>query len=188
MPKLTLEDYILYFTTRSGHGLTIDHLNQIVFMHGFIKFHRQNKSVIVDALNKFDLMLPRRSTVGSNAAAPPPGAAKPSDAALSTEEVRRDIEDLDWRECPVGSLLSVRAGEAASHMPLATIRPGSSAVERVSPPSILSASSPPAPPAAAVQKRKRCKKGQGKAAIKGRKERVVQLLTLPSLEDMAASA
>lgn len=250
-PRLTLEDYILFFTTRSGHGLTMDHLNQvhvlptpsslppdsrpaplslhsssssaagrvaqIVFMHGFIKFHRQNKvppqstsicphfgsvlpqkpvtrvsqPVIVDALNKFDLMRPRRSTVGINAAAPPRGAAKPSDALLTMDEARDDIEDLGWRECPVGSLLSIRAGggdaaPSAAHMPIAAIRPGSTAVERVSPPSILSACSP-APPGAVVI-RKRCKKGQGKAAMRGRKRRVVQLLTLPSVENLAATA
>uniref|UniRef100_A0A0E0KCU5 DUF7787 domain-containing protein n=1 Tax=Oryza punctata TaxID=4537 RepID=A0A0E0KCU5_ORYPU len=146
-PRLTLEDYILFFTTRSGHGLTMDHLNQIIFMHGFIKFHRQNKPVIVDALNKFDLMRPRRSTVGINGAAP---------------------------------------SAAAAHMPIAAIRPGSAAVERVSPRSILSACSPPPP--TVVVNRKRCKKGQGKAAMRGKKRRVVQLLTLPSVENMAATA
>jgi hypothetical protein len=28
-PRLTLEDYILFFTTHSGKGLTIDLLNQV---------------------------------------------------------------------------------------------------------------------------------------------------------------
>ena len=28
-PRLTLEDYILFFTTHSGNGLTIDLLNQV---------------------------------------------------------------------------------------------------------------------------------------------------------------
>ncbi|XP_006649972.2 uncharacterized protein LOC102701620 [Oryza brachyantha] len=188
--RLTLEDYILFFTTRSGHGINMDHLNQIIFMHGFVKLHRHNKPVIVDALNKLDLMRPRRSTVGINAAAPPPGASKPSDALLSTEEARADMEDLGWRECPVGSLLSVRAGESrpsATHVPIAAIRPGSAAVECISPPGILSASSLASPiPAAA--KRKRCRRSQGKAAMMGKKRRVVQLLTLPSVEDMAATA
>ncbi|KAM0886057.1 hypothetical protein ACQ4PT_029936 [Festuca glaucescens] len=68
-PRLTLEDYILFFATHSGKGLTIDLLNQILFMHGFIKFHRSNKPVIVDALNSLDLLRPRRSTVRINAAA-----------------------------------------------------------------------------------------------------------------------
>lgn len=191
-PRLTLEDYILFFTTRTGHGLTMDHLNQIVFMHGFTKFHRHNKPVIVEALNSFDLMRPRRSTVSINAVAPPPCAAtaSASAAALSTEDVTRDIEDLDWCECPVSSILSVRAGAAASPpTPLATVLPGSGAVERVSPPSILSASSPlPPPPPPAAEKRKRAGKGQGKAAMRRRKKRMVQLLTLPSLESMATPA
>lgn len=103
--RLTLEDYVFFFGSRSGKGLTIDLLNQIVFMHGFIKFHHSNKPVILDALNSVELLRPRRSTVSINAVAPPPSAAAPSAAALSTEDVKRDIADLGWRECPIGSLL-----------------------------------------------------------------------------------
>ncbi|KAL6644951.1 hypothetical protein ACP70R_016559 [Stipagrostis hirtigluma subsp. patula] len=216
-PRLTLEDYVLFFTTRAGQGLTMDHLNQIICMHGFIKLHRHTKPVMVDALNSFDLMRPRRSTVPLTAAAPPPGAAPAAAATLSTEEATRDIEDLGWRECPVGSLLSIRAGmrvpaaAAASPVPLASIAPANaspverisppstlnassalatlaalapapaSPAERISPPSLLSASSP-LPPALPAPTRKRSGTGKGKAAMRTRKRRMEELLTLPSLE------
>uniref|UniRef100_A0ACD5Z725 Uncharacterized protein n=1 Tax=Avena sativa TaxID=4498 RepID=A0ACD5Z725_AVESA len=183
-PRLTLEDYILFFTTHNGRGLTIDHLNQILFMHGFSKCHHSNKVpqlpklplcflgyrsppihldnlmqwMINDALNSLDLLRPRRSTVSTDGAAPPPRAAV---AVLSTEDVRRDIEELGWRACPVGSALSIRAG--ASPVPLATMLPGSAAVQHISPPSTLDTYSPRPPPSApgVAAKRKRGRDGQG---------------------------
>lgn len=42
-PRLTLEDYIVFFTTRSGAGIHLYHLNDIVYMHGFAKLHRAPK-------------------------------------------------------------------------------------------------------------------------------------------------
>lgn len=176
--RLTLEDYVFFFGSRSGKGLTIDLLNQIVFMHGFIKFHHSNKPVILDALNSVELLRPRRSTVSINAVAPPPSAAAPSAAALSTEDVKRDIADLGWRECPIGSLLSV---SAPSPVPLATVLPGSGAVQRVSPPSTLTSPLPPAAPAVAG-KRKWASTGQGKEAVRRKKKSMGELLTRPSLE------
>lgn len=131
-------------------------------------------------------MRPRRSTVPLNATAPPPGAATAAAAVLSAEEVTRGIEDLGWRECPVGSILSVRAGmrspaaaAAEAPMPICAIAPGSA--ERISPPSLIRASSPlpPALPAAARRKRSRTRTGKAEAA---RRRRVLELLTLPSLE------
>ncbi|KAM3229219.1 hypothetical protein ACQJBY_060238 [Aegilops geniculata] len=192
-PRLTLEDYVLFFTTRSGRDLTVDQLNQILFMHGFKKFYNSNKPVIVDALNSLDLLRPRRATFSINAVAPPPGAAGPSAAQLSTEAVKRDIQDLGWRECPMGSVLSVHAGATSSSpVPLATIRPGSAAVvQRVSPPSTLSASSSPPPAAPGVEgTRKRTLRGQGKAATKRKERRMRELLRLPSIEvqDIPAAA
>jgi hypothetical protein len=42
-PRLTLEDYIVFFTTRSGGGLNLHHLNHIIYMHGFARLHRAPK-------------------------------------------------------------------------------------------------------------------------------------------------
>jgi hypothetical protein len=73
-PRLTLEDYVLFFTTRTGQGLTLDHLNQvrrlpppipfsayaranpcsllsssrqIIYMHAFVKLHREKKVPVI---------------------------------------------------------------------------------------------------------------------------------------------
>ena len=141
---------------------------------------------MVDALRSVELMRPRRSTVPLNATAPPPGAATAAAAVLSAEEVTRGIEDLGWRECPVGSILSVRAGmrspaaaaaEAPIPMPICAIAPGSA--ERISPPILVSASSPLPPALPAAARRKRSLTGKAEAA---RRRRVLELLTLPSLE------
>jgi hypothetical protein len=145
--------------------------------------------VIVDALSSLDLLRPRRSTVSANVATPaPPTRATAVAAALSTEDVRRDVEDLGWRACPVGSVLSIRAGASASSpVPLAAIPPASasSAVQRVLPPPPLPLPDPPAAPGVAA-KRKRAPRGRGKAATKRRETRMRDLLTLPSVEDMSA--
>ena len=116
--------------------------------------------IIVDALNSLHLLRPRRSTVSING---PPRAAA---AELSTEDVRRDIEDLGWSACPVASVLSIRAG--ASPVPLATMPPG------IPQSSVLGATSLQPPPAVAG-KRKQVPRG------------MVDLLTLPSVEDMSAA-
>jgi hypothetical protein len=167
---------------------------------------------MVDALRSVDLMRPRRSTVPLNAAAPSPSAAPAAAAALSVDEATRDIEDLGWRECPVSSLLSVHAGvrslddaAAATPVPISVVAPGSTerisppsllrsaiapgSTERISPPSLLSASSPPPPPPVppTAARKKRPLMGMGKAATKVRRRRMVELLTLPSVE-MATSA
>jgi hypothetical protein len=147
---------------------------------------------MVDALRSVDLMRPRRSTVPLNAAAPSPSADPAAAAALSVDEATRDIEDLGWRECPVSSLLSVRAGvrslddaAAATPVPISVVAPGPT--ERISPPSLLSASSPPPPVPPTAARKKRPLMGMGKAATKVRRRRMVELLTLPSVE-MATSA
>ncbi|CAL4922323.1 unnamed protein product [Urochloa decumbens] len=187
-PRLTLEDYILFFTTRGGKGLNLHQINEIIYVHGFARLHRAPKPVMVDALRSVELMRPRRSTVPLNATAPPPAAAQAAAAALSVDEIKRDIEDLGWRECPISSLLSVRAGmrspavaaAAATPIPISAIAPGST--ERISPPSLLSASSPVPPALPVSARKKRSPTSRGKAATRAKRRSVVELLTLPSLE------
>lgn len=69
---------------------------------------------ILDALSSLELLCPRGATVSIYPVAPPPRAAGAFATALSTEVVKHDIEDLGWRGCPVGSILSIDAGVAAS--------------------------------------------------------------------------
>jgi hypothetical protein len=128
---------------------------------------------MVDALRSVELMRPRRSTVPFNATAPPPGAAPVAPAVLSLDEVTRDIEDIGWRECPVGSLLSVRAGMRS---------PAAEAAETPIPLPILARASSSLPPAAA--KRKRSRTGKAEAAMR---RRVLELLTLPSVETVISA-
>jgi hypothetical protein len=139
---------------------------------------------MVDALRSLELMRPRRSTVPLNATAPPPGAATAAAAVLSAEEVTRGIEDLRWRECPADSILSVRAGmrspaaaAAEAPMPICAIAPGSA--ERTSPPILVGASSPLPPALPAAARRKRSRTSKAEAAMR---RRLLELLTLPSLE------
>ncbi|RLN39179.1 hypothetical protein C2845_PM01G19280 [Panicum miliaceum] len=70
-------------------------------------------------------------------------------------------------------------------MPISAIASGS--MERISPPSLLSASShlPPALPTAARMKRSMTDKGR--ATVQSRRRRVVELLMAPSVE-MATTA
>ncbi|KAG1338768.1 hypothetical protein COCNU_04G010740 [Cocos nucifera] len=87
-PKLTLDDYVAFFNNEHGRSnLTIAQLNQIVLMHGFTKLHRYQKAHILMALSSLELMRPDRSTLRHR----PPVAG----AALSLEDVKRDIESLE---------------------------------------------------------------------------------------------
>ncbi|XP_008797444.1 uncharacterized protein LOC103712646 [Phoenix dactylifera] len=96
--KLTLEDYLYFLNNLDRHRLSLDQLNQIVFMHGFIRF--RTKKEILANLNAYDLMRPTRSTIRERGTT--------SCAALELEEVKDDIAALGWQECPIGSLSTVR--------------------------------------------------------------------------------
>ncbi|CAL9110003.1 unnamed protein product [Musa acuminata var. zebrina] len=99
--QLTLEEYAGFFrNSHLRHHLSHDQLNQIVYMHGFLKLHRLQKAFIVDALNSLDLMRPDRSTVQGQ-------VATPVGVALSLEEAKQDIAALGWQECPLGSIITV---------------------------------------------------------------------------------
>ncbi|XP_073113730.1 uncharacterized protein [Elaeis guineensis] len=112
-PKLTLEDYVAFFNNKHGRsGLTIAQLNQIVLMHGFVKLHRCQKAHILMALRSLELMRPDRSTLRHL----PPVTG----AALSLEDVKRDIESLGWQECPVASVLSVGETAAMEAVPISS--------------------------------------------------------------------
>ncbi|KAF5200024.1 hypothetical protein FRX31_010389 [Thalictrum thalictroides] len=100
---LALEDYIEFLENPHGHDLTNSHLNQIISMHGFKKMHHSQKVELVDALNTMDLLYPNRSTLKQNISS--------SDAAnlLSTEEVIKDLDLLDWKECTLRSIETINS-------------------------------------------------------------------------------
>ncbi|KAG1365296.1 hypothetical protein COCNU_12G002960 [Cocos nucifera] len=96
--KLTLEDYVYFLNNPDSPRLNLDKLNQIVFMHGFIRF--RTKKEILANLSGFDLMRPTRSTIRERGIT--------LCAALELEEVKDDIAAIGWQECPIGSLTTVR--------------------------------------------------------------------------------
>ncbi|WOL11797.1 hypothetical protein Cni_G20561 [Canna indica] len=102
---LTLEEYAgVFHNPNLRRRLSHDQLNQIIFMHGFVRLHRWQKANILEALNSLDLMHPERSTMREEAPKAPAAAA-----VLSLEEVKRDVQFLGWQECPLGSIVTVGA-------------------------------------------------------------------------------
>ncbi|XP_040378302.1 formin-like protein 20 [Oryza brachyantha] len=100
---LTLEKYHRFFVDPWGTRVTIDHLNHIISMHGFIKLHRSNKGDIMGRLvGQVDLQSPRRSTLHH--------AAGPSSAAAITADVASaDVDAIGWTECPIASVAAFAA-------------------------------------------------------------------------------
>ncbi|KAB8091490.1 hypothetical protein EE612_016984 [Oryza sativa] len=106
---LTLERYHRFFVDPWGTRLTIDHLNHIISMHGFVKLHRSNKGDIMRRLvGQVDLQPPRRSTLHRAAEGPP------SDAVIAADVVSADVDAIGWTECPIGSVavLAASPGDA----------------------------------------------------------------------------
>uniref|UniRef100_A0A0E0CZK2 DUF7787 domain-containing protein n=1 Tax=Oryza meridionalis TaxID=40149 RepID=A0A0E0CZK2_9ORYZ len=106
---LTLERYHRFFVDPWGTRLTIDHLNHIISMHGFVKLQRSNKGNIMRRLvGQVDLQPPRRSTLHRAAAGPS------SDAVIAADVVSADVDAIGWTECPIGSVavLAASPGDA----------------------------------------------------------------------------
>ncbi|XP_051181515.1 uncharacterized protein [Lolium perenne] len=99
---LTLEKYHRFFADPWGARITIDHLNHILSMHGFVKLHRQHKRKIMDHLvGQVDLQPPRRSTLHT--------AARLAAANIVAAQAVADVAAIGWTECPIGCV-SVYAG------------------------------------------------------------------------------
>ncbi|KAJ8620505.1 hypothetical protein MRB53_029034 [Persea americana] len=102
--KLNLEQYISFRENPQRTDLTINCLNQIILMHGFIKIYNHTKKDVIDALNSIEPMLisPHRSTLKEEIC---------SSAFLSLEQVKEDLEVLEWKECPVQSIHTLKSAE-----------------------------------------------------------------------------
>ncbi|XXG84461.1 hypothetical protein AAC387_Pa10g1971 [Persea americana] len=101
--KIKLEEYIDFHENPLQPDLTINHINQIINMHGFIKLHNRPKKELLDALSSIDEKLsPLRSTVQESIS---------SCAFLSIEEVKEDLAALEWQECPVQSIMTAKPVE-----------------------------------------------------------------------------
>ncbi|KAG8063652.1 hypothetical protein GUJ93_ZPchr0003g17521 [Zizania palustris] len=94
---LTLEKYHRFFVDPWSTRLTIDHLNHIISMHGFVKLHNTRKRDIMDRMvGRFDLQPPCRSTLHR--------AGETWAAVITADDARDDVDAIGWMECPVGGV------------------------------------------------------------------------------------
>jgi len=96
MEKITLEDYLQFTSTHKQFDLTVNHLNQIIEMHGFKKIHKKTKNVLIEAVESMELMDPSRSTIEDSNIS--------SCAFITLEEAINDLADLNWQDCCVTSM------------------------------------------------------------------------------------
>ncbi|KAJ4787773.1 hypothetical protein LUZ62_039019 [Rhynchospora pubera] len=88
--QLRFEDYISFFRNSNADHLTVRQLNQVE---------------VIDAASSLHLMQPTRSTIYAAT-----GIAQLSISCmspLSLSELKKDIRDIEWQECPIGSVLTV---------------------------------------------------------------------------------
>ncbi|CAA0807361.1 Unknown protein [Striga hermonthica] len=95
--KLSVEDYLGFIEDRTL-DLTVSQLAQIVSIHGFKK-RKFPKGVLVDMISTMDLMDLRRSTLLDGGVS--------GDTSLTLKEAIKDLNDLNWQECHVTSMLTV---------------------------------------------------------------------------------
>lgn len=96
-----MEKYLNFIHSDKKLDLVIDHLNQIVDMHGFKRFHKSHTSVLIEAVNSINLMDPARSTLQEEGVS--------SDAFLSIDDAIKDLNELKWQECCVTSMQTLNA-------------------------------------------------------------------------------
>ena len=115
-------DCLIFYLNFTEHYFSF---MKIIQMHGFIKLHKRRKvrlersklrliafmflfpfiilrkslwsqEELLEALSTIDLMHPPRSTLNEG--------SSPYDSSLTIDEVNKDLEALEWQECPVQSL------------------------------------------------------------------------------------
>ncbi|KAF3339870.1 hypothetical protein FCM35_KLT15641 [Carex littledalei] len=104
LKQLKFEDYLSFIRDSDADNLTVYQLNQILSIHGFAKLN-QTKEYIVNAVSLLDLIPPTRSTIHANT-----GMAQLSSCHMSPlhlMELKQDIRDIEWQECPIGSVVTV---------------------------------------------------------------------------------
>ncbi|XP_077218724.1 uncharacterized protein LOC143852941 isoform X2 [Tasmannia lanceolata] len=101
--KLTLEEYVNFHENPQNNSLSVKLLCKIVNMHGISKLSNAPKKDLMNALNSIDLINPLRSTLKENNIS--------SDAFLNLETVKEDLAALEWQECPVASIETLKSAE-----------------------------------------------------------------------------
>ncbi|KAJ4780845.1 WRKY family transcription factor [Rhynchospora pubera] len=98
--QLKFEDYLSFFHDHRAEMLTCSQLNQILSMHGFVKLTNHIKEDAMNAVYSLNLAIPTRSTINNSICCPTP--------PLSLEEMKRAIREIEWEECPIGSVVSFK--------------------------------------------------------------------------------
>ncbi|KAM6572434.1 hypothetical protein CsatA_016514 [Cannabis sativa] len=94
--KMSLEEYIQFFHSRNYFNIPVQHLNQIISMHGYKKLHKVPKSVLIDAVSTLTLVSPPRSTLNDISSSPM--------VTITLDDVITDLNDLNWEECSTASV------------------------------------------------------------------------------------
>ncbi|XP_062105872.1 uncharacterized protein LOC133817385 [Humulus lupulus] len=102
--KMSLEEYIQFFHSRNTFNIPVNHLNQIISMHGYKKLHKIPKTVVEDAVSTLLLISPHRSALNDISFSPM--------ASITLDDVISDLNDLNWQEC---STASVQTLSTAGH-------------------------------------------------------------------------
>ncbi|KAJ4780847.1 Protein TSPEAR [Rhynchospora pubera] len=100
LKQLKFEDYLSFFHDHRAENLTCSQLNQILFMHGFVKLTNHTKEDAMNAVYSLNAAIPTRSTINDSTCRPT--------SPLSLEEMKRGIREIEWEECPIGSVVSFK--------------------------------------------------------------------------------
>ncbi|KAM0948459.1 hypothetical protein DsansV1_C06g0059611 [Dioscorea sansibarensis] len=112
MTKLSMEDYASFFENpHLRSSFTVPQLNQIIFMHGFMKLHHSTKEHILGLIETLDLVSPIRSTIQQ-------GGASTRGSRMLVDELQRDMETIGWGACRVGSVLSFERSPVSAAPPI----------------------------------------------------------------------
>ncbi|KAG6570533.1 hypothetical protein SDJN03_29448, partial [Cucurbita argyrosperma subsp. sororia] len=101
--KISLEDYLDFFSSDKQLFLPVAYLNQIIRMHGYmnikgLKVSLLNRcNVVKEAVGSINLVNLSRSTLKESIS---------SSASITLEDVISDLKYLEWQECSVTSVLN----------------------------------------------------------------------------------
>ncbi|XP_022986041.1 uncharacterized protein LOC111483895 [Cucurbita maxima] len=94
--KISLEDYLDFFSSDKQLFLPVAYLNQIIRMHGYMNI-KGLKNVVKEAVGTINLVNLSRSTLKESIS---------SSASITLEDVISDLKNLEWQECSVTSVLN----------------------------------------------------------------------------------
>ncbi|CAL1397414.1 unnamed protein product [Linum trigynum] len=114
--SFTLEEYESFLENPFMANFSIDQLNQVIFMHGFSRIWRRPKIELLNVLSTIELVRPYRSTLEEEDYVNGGGElfGRAGDFSPSNDQVKRDLEALNWQECQVLGVETVGLAPAAA--------------------------------------------------------------------------